>query len=195
MSDPELSKFLDFDEFDLNANRLGRLSTRQQKKLAEDERFAKKIFIGAGLGFILIAVGITIGMIASAIRQGLTFSNMFTHDMFLGIAVGIGVPWLVLGFFALLAFRLAASRFDTSVQSVEGRVNFVKVEKQVSSRSAGGSMTSHTVEEYELRVGRVNFEDVDEELLNIIEEGDVYTFYYTRDAKDILSVELVKKGE
>jgi hypothetical protein len=194
MSNPELSRFLDFDEFDLTANRLGRLSPKQQKKLAEGERFAKNVFIGAGLVFILIAVGVTIGMIASGIARGLTFSNISPEDI-VGMAVGIGLPWLVLGLFALGAFRLAATRLDTSVLSVEGRVNFVKVEKQVSSRSAGGSTTSHTVEEYELRVGSVNFEDVDEELLNIIEEGDIYAFYYTKDAKDILSAELVKKRE
>jgi hypothetical protein len=194
MSDPELQKFFEFDDSDLNANRLGRLSTKQQKKLTEGERFTRKIFIGAGLVFILIAAGVTVGMIGSAIKRGLTFSNISTDDI-LGMAVGIGLPWLVLGFFALGAFRLAATKFDNSVQCVEGKVNFVKVEKEVSSRSASGSTTSHTVEEYELRVGRVKFEDVDEELLNIIEEGDVYAFYYTKDAKDILSAEFVKKGK
>jgi hypothetical protein len=51
------------------------------------------------------------------------------------------------------------------------------------------------VQQYELRVGKIAFENVDEELLNIIEEGDTYSFYYTKQVKQILSCEFISKGK
>lgn len=68
------------------------------------------------------------------------------------------------------------------------------MEKQVSSASNTGPR-HRTVPQYELRVGQVAFEDVDGELLNIIEEGDTYIFYYSKDTKDILSCEFTAKGK
>jgi hypothetical protein len=50
------------------------------------------------------------------------------------------------------------------------------------------------VQQYEMRVGKIKFVDVDEELLNTINAGDTYIFYYTKDAKEILSCEFVRKG-
>jgi hypothetical protein len=187
MSDKELREYFDFNEGDLAANRSGQHSARQKKRLDENERGASKILIGFGVLLILIALGVSVGVGSSVLADG------FTSDDFLGLGLGIGLPVLLLGFFAWGSFKIAFSKMDNSVQTVEGRVNFVKVEKSVPTSNSSSSY--RTVEEYELRVGKVSFDDFDEDLLNIIEEGDTYAFYYTKDAKQILSAEFVKKGK
>jgi hypothetical protein len=104
------------------------------------------------------------------------------------------VPTIIIGFFVWIMFWLASSKLDHSLQNVEGNVRLVKVEKTQSYKTASGSTSQRKVQQYELRVGRVKFEDVNEELLNILREGDIYIFYYTKDAKDILSCEFIRKG-
>lgn len=192
MTDLELQKFFEFNESDLFANRAGRLSPKQQEKINETEKGASQIFFWAGVVFILMALGATYGIVKPA------FQHVFAVDGLtdlIGPAVGLAIAWGILGFLAIGSFRLSRSKFDSSVQHVEGKVNFVKVEKEEWTESTDGIRSSKTVEEYELRVGRVAFEDVDEELLNIIEEGDTYTFYYTKETKDILSCEFINKGK
>ena len=78
-----------------------------------------------------------------------------------------------------------------SVEAVEGKVNFVAVEKKAGSST---SSTATKVPQYEMRVGNEKF-DVAESLTNIINEGDVYAFYYTGDTRHILSCELISKGK
>ena len=192
MTDLELRNFFDFDESDLAANRFGRLSPKQQEKINETEKGASQIFFWAGVVLVLLGFVATYGILQPAIKSGFVVTGL---SELIGPLVGLSVTWGVLGIFAVGAFRLSKSKFDSSVQNVEGKVNFVKVEKRESYNTAGGSTSYRTVEEYELRVGRVVFEDVDGELLNIIEEGDVYAFYYTKDTKDILSCEFVSKGK
>jgi hypothetical protein len=188
MSDTELRKYFKFAESDLAANRSGQLSAKQKKRLDENEKGANGILIGFGVLLILIALGVAIGVGSSVLGDG------FTSDDILGLALGIGLPVLLLGFFAWGSFKIAFSKMDNSVQNVEGKVNFVKVEKQVPT-STSSTSSYRTVEQYELRVGKVGFENVDEELLNIMDEGDTYAIYYTKDAKEILSAEFVKKGK
>ena len=192
MTDLELQKFFEFNESDLFANRAGRLSPKQQEKINETEKGSSQIFFWAGVVFILIALGATYVIVKPAFVPGFELNGL--TDLIAPI-VGLAMVWGVLGYLAFGSFRLSRSRFDSSVQSVEGKVNFVKVEKEEWSQSTDGMRSSRTVEEYELRVGRVAFEDVDEELLNIIEEGDTYVFYYTKETKDILSCEFIRKGK
>lgn len=192
MTDLELRNFFDFDEGDLAANRAGRLSPKQQEKINETEKGASQIFFWAGVILVLVGLGSSYGILKPALEFGYEITGL--SDL-IGPFVGLAVTWGVVGFFAVGAFRLSKSKFDSSVQSVEGKVNFVKVEKEEWSQSTDEVRSSRTVEEYELRVGRIAFEDVDEELLNIIEEGDTYAFYYTKDTKDILSCEFISKGK
>lgn len=194
MSDHELSKYFEFDVSDLSANRVGKLSAKQKSKLENAEEGANKIFIGAGIVFILIGVGMSFAFTRETILKLFSGGNLTLDDL-LAMVLGGGLPLLTWGFFGFGSFKLARSKFDNSVQTIKGKVNFVKVEKQESYSSTSGTTSYRTVQQYELRVGKVNFEDVDEELLNIIEEGDTYTFYYTKDTKDILSCEFVAKGK
>jgi hypothetical protein len=74
-------------------------------------------------------------------------------------------------------------------------VKFIKVERQESYKTVSGSTSQRTVQRYELRVGKMKFVDVNEELLNMIDAGDTYVFYYTKDSKEILSCEFIAKGK
>ena len=193
MSDSELRKFFEFNAGDLAANRSGQLSPRQKTKLESDEKGADQIIVGAGIFFIIVALIIIYFVAGGVIRKLLSGTDLASGDM-LTLVLGGGLPTLLFGFFAYGAFKIGFSKLDKSVQHVQGKVNFVKVEKQVPSSTS--SVSSHrTVEQYELRVGKVAFENVDEELLNMIEEGDTYAFYYTKQTKQILSCEFISKGK
>ena len=191
MSDLELRNYFEFDEGDLATNRAGRLSEKQNLKIAEAESGANQIFFWAGVVFILMALAFSYGLLKPAVEAGWTIVEM--SDL-VGSAIGFVVVWGILGFLAIGSFRLSKSKMDSSVQKVEGKVNFVKVEKRVTNTSSNGPKY-RTEEQYELRVGRIAFENVEEELLNTIEEGDTYAFYYTKDTKDILSCEYISKGK
>lgn len=193
MSDTELRKFFEFDQSDLIANQNGKLSVKQEKRIKETDKSTSSIFRGIGFGLIFINICIVAGFVYSFVQDGFSFSTASTGDL-IGLVFAIAFPTLIIGIFVWLMFWLASSKTDHSLQKVEGKVNFVKVEKQESYKT-GSSTSYRTVQEYELRVGKVAFEDVDEELLNIIEEGDTYIFYYTKDNKDILSCEFISKGK
>lgn len=192
MTDLELRNFFEFDEGDLIANRARRLSPKQEAKIQDIEKGSSRIFFWAGVVLVLFGIGASYGILKPVLEFG---NDIMGWSDLIGPFIGLAVVWSVLGFFAIGAFRLSRSRFDSSVQHVEGKVDFVKVEKQESYQTADDSTSYRTVEEYELRVGRIAFEDVDGELLDIIEEGDTYAFYYTKDTKDILSCEFVGKGK
>lgn len=192
MTDLELRNFFEFDEGDLIANRARRLSPKQEAKIQDIEKGSSRIFFWAGVVLVLFGIGASYGILKPVLEFG---NDVMGWSDLIGPFIGLAVTWGVLGFFTIGAFRLSRSRFDSSVQHVEGKVDFVKVEKQESYQTADDSTSYRTVEEYELRVGRVAFEDVDGELLDIIEEGDTYAFYYTKDTKDILSCEFVGKGK
>jgi hypothetical protein len=192
MSDTDLKKFFNFDENDLNTNRSGKLSAKQKTKLETSEKGADQILVGAGIVFILIALIIVYFVAGNAILR--LFSGSLNSGDILTIILGGGLPILFFGFFAYGAFKMGSSKFDNTVLSVQGKVNFVKVEKQVPTSTSEVS-NYRTVQQYELRVGKVAFENVDEELLNMMEEGHTYAFYYTKDTKKILSCEFISKGK
>ncbi|MBX3035525.1 MAG: hypothetical protein KF758_01315 [Anaerolineales bacterium] len=191
MSDTELRKIFDFNPSDLIANQMGRLSDKQAERIKKAEQGANNIFRGVGIFLILIGILISFFLLRAATQAGweLTSSNT------IGPLVALGFIWLILGLFAFGGFKLASTKRDMSVQKVEGKVRLVKVEKQQSYKTASGSTSQRTVQQYELRVGKVKFEDVDEELLNVIEEGDNYIFYYSPYNKEILSCEFISKGK
>ena len=194
MSDIELQKLFDFDKDDLAANRDCILSLRQEKRIKEAELSGIKGFVGTGIILMLIVAGNAYGVISNAVKQGFSFSTASQTDM-VSMVIGIGIPGLLLVFFAWGSFKIAASRVDYSVQQVRGKVNFVRVEKLFSEKRPNGSMSYRTVEVYELLVGKVNFENINQKIMNMIEVGDTYAFYYTKDTKDILSAECLAKGK
>ena len=194
MSDVELQTLFDFDDEDLAANRVGRLSHRQEKRINEAQRVHARFFMGTGILSILAAAGIAVGVTSSAIKHGVSLSTASQNNI-TGIVADIGLPWFVLGLLAWISFKVAANKVDRTVQCVRGRVHFIKAEKVFLEKKPNGSMSYRSVMEYQLRVGNVRFENLDTQVFNILEEQDIYTFYYTKDRMDILSVECIAKGK
>jgi hypothetical protein len=194
MSDIELQKLLDFDEGDLAVNRNGKLSPKQEKRLKEAELISTSFFIGTGIVSILIAIVTVYIVISNEMKQGLSFSMASQNDIFKMIGV-IGIPGFMLGFLAWGSFRIAANNADRTVKRVKGRVSFIKTEKMFSEKKPNGSSSYRIVEGYQLRVGNVNFENLDAKIFTVLHECDIYAFYYTMETKEILSAEFIAKGK
>jgi len=179
MTDVELRKFFGFDEEDLIANRLGQLSQKQEAKLlksAGQSRFW--LFVIGAIVFLAFSSG--------PIWQ-LTHGAAFSIGA--GILILLGV--LIGGFFIINGVQ---NKSVPAIAKAEGNVNFVKVEKDAVKKDVHGHLKTVKVEQYELRVDKVNFENVDEELINLIVPGGTYIVYYDPNEKTILSVEFVSKG-
>jgi hypothetical protein len=194
MSDLELQTLLGFNEEDLIANRDCRLSARQQEQLNRSEWLWKRLFVGTGIVLVLIAAGNAYGVISSVAKQGFLFSAPWQSD-FASFVIRLGIPMLLFGFLAWGAFTFSAYKMDHSVQLVRGRVHFIKVEKAFSEKRPNGSIFYRTLEVYELHVGKVNFENINQRIMDVIEAGDIYAFYYIKDTKNILSAERIAKGK
>jgi len=192
MSDAELRRLLNFEDGDLVPNRVGRLSARQISDLEASSKKVKKYGIGIGIGLILLAVAIVAAIYVDAKNYAEAVHKSIDWSSVIG---GGSVVFLILGIFAAISFWVAFMKIKTEMASVEGEVNFVKVEKRVSEKSATGSTHYKTVQVYELRVGRENFNNVPEEYLNVIREGDIYAFYYLKESRHILSAEFISKGK
>jgi hypothetical protein len=182
MSNLELQKFFDFNESDLTANRSLKPSQRQMERLVRISKGQARYYRVLTVGLILL------GLFLSYIFYRSEPGNSEVY-------VGIGVVWLILGIFIALFLFIAGTKPDYTVEIAEGKVNFVKVEKTRREKSATGSTRTRTYQVYEMRVGNVNFHAVPEDLLNMIEEGDIYAVYYLPNfSQKILSLEFVKKG-
>ncbi len=173
MSEAQLKGYLSFDDADLAANRAGKLSAKQAKKINELEawtnNFIRWVFVISlivGLGFAYLAVTISPGWWVGA-----------------GILLVLAA-WMLKGMF---------NKVDDSVQKAEGRVEFVKVER-LSGSPTDAQHTRHTVSSYEMRVGGDTFSNANPALTEYM-QGDVFAVYYTKATRKILSVEFISKGE
>lgn len=190
MSDVQLQRFFKFDEDDLAANCAGKLSMKQEKRIQNEERLRSSVYKGIGIAFIMVALGVA----WNTIQQESFFPLVSRNDV-LKIVAEIGLPTLLLAFVAWYSFRIADNKVDYSVRHVTGRICFVKTEKVFSEKKPNGWITYRGVEDYKLGVGRMVFENLNGEIFRILHEGDLCVFYYTKDTKDILSVEYLAKGK
>lgn len=197
MSDLQLQKYFEFTEADLIANRAGKLSKKQQEKIAADEASFSRSTVKFSIFVILVGITITSAVIFLGMPGEISFDGLkyrFAKDAE-GVLTAILIPAIFVVLFAGGAVFLNRVKVDHSIQKAEGKVKFVKVEKRKAYTTADGPTSYRDVDEYELRIGRKAFENVDEEFLNILEEGDTYAVYYTKDAEQILSCELISRGK
>jgi hypothetical protein len=181
-SDVDLRRFFNFDESDLVANRKGQVAPKQEKVLRQAGWIGK--IISMVLGFSILIWGVYFPgreIVSDYIRFGFNEASLINGAIFI----------LVLTAFAFLFLRGLFEKKKFSVEAVEGKVSFAAVEKKAGSST---SSTATKVRQYEMRVGDENFTVV-ESLPNIINEGDVYAFYYTGDTRHILSCEFISKGQ
>ena len=181
-SDLDLRKFFNFDESDLVANRNRQVTHKQEKLLKQAERIGKTISVILGFSILIAGIYFIPTIISDFIRFGFNEGSLINGVVFITVIAAFG--------FLFLRGLFTKKKF--SVEAVEGKVNFVAVEKKAGSST---SSTATKVPQYEMRVGNEKFNDVGEDLLNIINEGDVYAFYYTGDTRHILSCEFISKGK
>lgn len=193
MPESQLQELFDFDEADLAANRNCILSTRQEKGINRAESRNSNLFTGLGLVSVLIIVVSAYNVVSRAVQRQDSLSNAPQSNI-VGILVELGIPVLLFGVFAWGSFKLAAHRTSHTVQQVRGRINFVKTEKLFPEKNPNGSISYRTLEQYELHIGNIRFEDVNQTIMSILHNGDICSFYYLQDSKEVLSAELLAKA-
>jgi hypothetical protein len=174
MSENQLKGYFAFDDSDLIANKAGRLSPKQTKKLTANDQFANRVI----LGLFLVCLIFTLYFGYKA------FSDMTSIPSWVGLILAM--------FFGSIFSRGLFTKVDYSLQKAEGEVQFVKVEK-LSGSVTDPAYKRKKVESYEMHVGGEAFSNANPALVGYM-QGDVYAVYYTKTTRQILSVEYISKG-
>ncbi|HVM71678.1 MAG TPA: hypothetical protein VMT91_07955 [Anaerolineales bacterium] len=174
MDEQALRNYYEFDESDLEANRNGRLSDSQRRKLLALDKGTNPILIG--LVVIFFAVASIFPLVYRQVNPATVIWVLI---------------WGGLGCYVLycILFPSSTSIAKITVKKAEGPIRFVAVE----SGSSGNEL------EYELRIGKVKLDREDHELTDIMKAGDVFAVYYY-DRKDgtgnhILSAQWLSAGK
>ncbi|SRR5258708_7758512 len=186
MQDQKLMDYFKFDEADLQANRRGQLSERQQKYLVREESWTRTWrMVGGGL-LILIAL---IGVGAASVK---------IVDIDLGIRIGFGLIWtLVWGGIGVLVMRRAFSKFQVKLLKAQGSIDIFKKDLFSTSTDADGVKHTHQTTVHQILIGNLSF-DITGNLEDIMLQGGNYAVYYTEGSskeKEIVSAELISKAK
>jgi len=174
-TEEQIRGYFSFDEGDLFANRNGRFSNKQKKKLAEVDQWTNRFLLILG---ILVLLG-ALWSAVSAFNSGDSWSDWILPVILLAIS-----GWLFSG---------TRTKVDDTVEKAEGVVNFVKVESQTGSVT-DSDIDRTTVHSYEMHVGGDPFDNANPALIELM-QGDVYAVYYTNSTRQILSVEFISDGK
>jgi len=172
MSEEQLKGYFVFDDEDLVANRAGRLSPKQEKKLRALDRSANQIILVLAVLALLGGLGL-----------GLYF--------YLVPPDGLGI-WACPGILLLAAIWLFSGAFrraDLDVRQVRGPVSFEKrIESEGPAYAAEADPRARIY--YQMLVGGQGFE-VDTTIPNYIKESDIYAVYFIDKPRKVLSIEFV----
>ncbi len=190
MSDAKLREYLKFSDDDLRDNQNGRVSVKQKERFAARRTAdTRRWMIVLGLLFV-IPVGGVIWIIKATASAGLPLTGIFQI---------VPAPALILGGFVVLYVLWAVGssvlkKPDDTVRSMQGAVSYERVERLEKDYARSDSQHDEhkVVQVIEMHVDGKVLSDVDTGMMDIVKQGDVYKFYYTRDG-GILSAEPVKK--
>jgi hypothetical protein len=194
MDDQALRDHFHFDEADLNANRNGWLSEKQQKTLLAEAKSSRRIGIVGGLGCGVLFLGIASIFPIVFIPMGLVLLQNHETGGAIGSFIGAGVWALIWGgigcvgiFFAMKSIFADSSKVSGLLKSVTGPINLVGVQRRT------GGQHPHTYVQHELHIGEEEF-DVEKEIAGHMMQGDVYAIYYIEGEDKIMSLEWLSKG-
>ena len=179
MIDPKLMDYFKFDQDDLYANENGQFTGKQKERLFKEDKSNRKWGRIGGIVLLFIAaIGIWGAIIAGIGDPDPGFR--------IGFGIGFGVIWpLIWGGIGVALIKNSFSKHEFKIAKVQGRVNIV--------RSESYSSEHHTTSVYhELHIGGHEF-SVEEDLADVMMQGDEYILYYIADSDEILSAELVGK--
>ena len=176
MDEQKLREYFDFDEDDLIANRKGHLSERQLKHLDAERKYKPGIEWGVGLILFMIA-GIGIYGAVTAIFHASGVVGRIVFVLF------FGVLWpYIFGKLGLQMINSTRSSRNIHVKVERGRLRLFQ-------RKA-----PDIIAYYELQVGdrTIGLED---DLTDMVTQGDRYAMYYLAKTKGMLSLEHISKGK
>lgn len=180
-NDLRLQQYFNFTQSDLQENRQGHITENQRAHIkANVQRYNNRILIVLGIALMIGFISNFAIRIAAASDE---FSKLFS-SLPMGAVGPIFATFIMVIF---LIFR-TQKKNEHSLLKVEGTVNFVWVESRISNKDRTGYKT---VKNLQMRVGGVSF-NVNENLMDIINQGDNARFYYSSGG-DIVSAEFVEK--
>lgn len=193
---------LGFDDADIASNRLNQLTQKQKNLLAEMAKKHKSFNSTIGIIIAVVFGGSLLTALAAPIIATIV-GSFLTSGKLTPEAMLSSLPFLCIGGFVLIVFGVvilalvkfifdrANRKVDTIVRRVEGKVNFVWVERQEHNRFESGPKYK-TVRVLEMRLGGQKFTNINNELPNLINQGEEWIFYYTNHPFKFLSAEQVK---
>ena len=179
MIDQQLMGYFKFDQEDLYANQNGRFTDKQMARIIQEDksdRTSSRLW-----GILLMLIGL--GGLAGAIAAGIATPDWGFR---IGFGLGFGVIWpLVWGGIGFMLAKDSFSKHDFKLAMVQGRANIVRRESYNSEH--------HTTNVYhELHLGGHEF-SVQEDMADVIMQGDEYILYYVDGTNKILTAEQVSK--
>lgn len=198
MSEAKLKELWGFDDADVAANRLGKLTEKQRKFLMGEHKSQRAVFIGVGavVAFIFCCLPIVFGartllplLISGDLGNAPDLLPLLaTGGMGFGFVAAIAVPVaIVFGIYLLRANK----KEDISVKRAEGTVKYSSGTKRVRTPTSSTSKWQD-VRVLHLNLGDKKFE-VKEQMQEIVKEDDAWTIYYTSYPFKFLSAEPVSK--
>ena len=181
MIDQQLMDYFKFNQADLMANQRGQFTARQSARIVKEDasdRSGSRVF---GIILLFIAAIGFFGAVAAILVDD-------DWGFRIGFGLGFGCIWpLVWGG---LGFGLLSSSFSKRefvLAKVQGRVNIIR-EESYSSSSHTTSIT------HELHIGGKQF-NVEDDLADVLMQGDEYILYYIAGTDKIMSAELVSGAQ
>jgi len=193
MSETKLKELWKFDDADVGANRLGKLTDKQKSFLTGEHKSQSKVFLGVGAAVVFIFLCLPLLFGARAILPMVLSSDanilptLTAGGMGLGV-VGVAIISIAI-VFGIYLFR-ANKKADISVKRVEGNVKYTWGTKRVRTPTSSTSKW-HDVKVLHLNLGDKKFE-VNEDMQDIIKEDEQWTIYYTSYPFKFLSAEKAK---
>lgn len=181
MVDTQLMQYFKFDQADLIANEHGQFTEKQKERIFKEDKSSRKWSRIGGIGLIFIgAIGLA-GAIAGWIGDS-------DWGFRIGFGIGFGIIWpLIWGGIGVALLSSSFGKHEFKLAKVQGQVNIVRRESYSSEH--------HTTSVYhELHIGGQEF-NVEEDLADVMMQGDEYIIYYIADSDEIMSAELVGKAK
>lgn len=180
MDQKGLKEYFLFNEIDLEANRLGRLSDKQKKKLLDWQYTYRNSNLKVGAFCVGLSLLVTfLGFVLPSIQAGeIIYDGLPVSIGFLLIMGGIGT------FFLYKGFMIKVHSPNARVVKVEGPVNILVVQQTTTK--------GRYYVKNELHVGGKGFQ-VNAGLADVMMQGEIYAIYYENVDNTILSAEWISK--
>lgn len=186
----KLMELWGFDDSDLGANRLGQLTEKQKNFLLGEHKSQKGVFLGVGVAVVFIFLCLPALIIGSRVILPAILSGDSSITEFLPAGVGVGaMVAVIMPVLAVLAIYVIRSnkKADLTVKHVQGGAKYTWGTKRVRTPTSSTSKWKD-VKVLHLNLGDKKFE-VNENMQEVIQEGEDWTIHYTSYPFKFLSAE------